>query len=111
MEVPVTTIRQYGPGAWSDPSFLAALNEHQDLCWTCNDAVHCLDRKTLRRPVQFCEQFDDFVAVKPQFPPRSEGVHSQVKTDLSGICMNCDEQQFCGRGRTGEAVWFCEQYV
>ncbi|MFH0945136.1 MAG: hypothetical protein V2A76_08060 [Planctomycetota bacterium] len=89
----------------------ASLYEFRDLCWTCNDAVQCLDRSTLRRPVLFCEQFDDYTPVTRLIRQRPAQARAEARSDLKGICMNCDEQVLCGRGRTEPAIQFCEQYA
>jgi len=107
----VTTSGHSFTATRNDPGFLAALNAHQDLCWTCNDAVLCLDRQTLERPVWFCEQFDDYVPVTRRFAPRPTRVQTEVTNNVKGICVNCDERQYCGRGQSAEAIWFCEQYA
>ncbi len=91
--------------------FQVALAEFKDLCWTCNDAVLCLERDTLRRPVWFCEQFDSYappVCVERARP----AVSAQPRHALAkGICTTCACQSDCQAVRAGQEIWFCENYA
>ncbi|MHC4471074.1 MAG: hypothetical protein ACYTDY_04130 [Planctomycetota bacterium] len=108
------------PGDRRSEAFLEKLNAYQDLCWTCNHATACLERKTLVRPVWLCEEFDSHVPVERRVPvvedlplaavagnPGTEVRHG----DYQGICTNCEERGTCLPSIRGEVVWFCEEYV
>ncbi|MFC2139535.1 NAD(P)H-dependent oxidoreductase subunit E [Bacteroidota bacterium] len=38
--------------------------EYNDLCTTCVSSKDCTQRKNLKRPILFCEEFDDYIAVE-----------------------------------------------
>ena len=101
-----------------DDDFQAALNEHLDLCWNCNSAALCLQRRTLIRPVWFCEQFDSHVPVesRPSSAPavRQETASSRppdMESPAKGLCVNCEKRHECVHVMRGETIWFCEEYA
>lgn len=94
---------------------MLATEEYVDLCTTCNDQNLCISDS--RRPVMFCEQFDDYT-------PESERSYKAVPmTDSDeighagtddykylGLCMNCDHRKTCPLAKSEGGVWHCEEY-
>lgn len=87
--------------------------EKNELCTTCNHVDECLvPRSDSRRPVVYCEEFDDYspappkenFAKKPLFEPVREDF------DFKGLCINCEHRDNCIQARTEGGVWHCEEY-
>ncbi|OGU54929.1 MAG: hypothetical protein A2V66_02195 [Ignavibacteria bacterium RBG_13_36_8] len=38
--------------------------EYNDLCTTCINSKTCTERKNLKRPILFCEEFDDYISTE-----------------------------------------------
>lgn len=95
----------------AESPFQMALAEFKDLCWNCNDAVLCLERTTLRRPVWFCEQFDSYVPVACAERARPAASRPPQNALAKGICTTCACQSDCQAVRTGQEIWFCENYT
>ena len=84
-----------------------------DLCDTCNDLNICLSDH--RRPVIFCEQFDNFVPEtnrKPSPAVETEKHRNNTNSDgkLLGLCINCDFRAECPFAKKQGGVWHCEEY-
>jgi hypothetical protein len=94
----------------SGPS--SAPDDCVDLCTTCNHRKDCLSRKTLRRPVCFCEEFDAYTP--PPEPRATPQECADSNTDLAGqytgICVNCDHREICRHACTEGGIWHCEEY-
>ena len=88
-----------------------------DLCTTCDHGGLCLSRKTLIRPVHYCEQFEARVTpgnTRPMAPPRRlrpVEEATQETSGYSGICVNCDLRRECRNSRDEAGIWHCEEYV
>lgn len=94
---------------------MLATEEYVDLCTTCNDHTICITDS--RRPVLFCEQFDDFTpepekALKPVPETRSSKAETDEPEDnkLLGLCINCDFRKTCPLAKKEGGVWHCEEY-
>lgn len=87
---------------------------HYDLCTTCDFQHDCLRRRTLIRPVHFCEEFathawpDENPYTTPLRPaPPASAIE---KPRYSGLCMNCDHRGHCRLACTEGGIWHCEEY-
>ena len=89
------------------------IQEHLDLCRTCNHVATCMNRGTSERPKFYCEQFDAWVPLSPAPFNRSgvnaprEGVPS---SQYKGLCFNCEDRETCALSRPDGGVWHCEEY-
>ncbi len=94
---------------------MLATETYTDLCITCNDQDLCISDS--RRPVMFCEQFDDYT------PESEKSFITEPKTDSGridnagsedyqylGLCMNCDHRASCPLAKSEGGVWHCEEY-
>jgi len=94
---------------------MLATEEYVDLCMTCNDQNLCISDS--RRPVMFCEQFDDFTqmpekAIEPKPETHSKKVDDDDTDDYKflGLCINCDHRKICPLAKSEGGVWHCEEY-
>lgn len=90
-------------------------NAKLDLCSTCIDITHCVPNS--RRPVFFCEQFNDFVPKKKNKinpAPKVTTIIDEMKTSSNfkflGLCINCDFREECPHAKKEGGVWHCEEY-
>ena len=96
-------------------------SDYLDLCWNCNSSDECLSKKTLTRPIWFCEEFSvDAPKADTQFltifPAESKAsavsdASGENPTEYKGICMNCEHRQSCRGAVTDPPTWFCEEYA
>jgi hypothetical protein len=98
--------------------------EHNDLCTTCNNPPVCDSTRAGRRPVYFCEQFDDYkkpdVIQRPGLPEKKPKVISEPESSVEqieladekhiGICKNCDLRETCMNACAEGGIWHCEEY-
>ena len=87
-------------------------HEFQDLCTTCNHMEVCLSKKTLRRPIHFCEEFEAY-GPTPDAPTPAQEPVAPVNADpgkYMGICVNCDHREDCRHACTEGGIWHCEEY-
>ena len=94
---------------------MLATETYTDLCMTCNDQAICISDS--RRPVMFCEQFDDYTpepekTYQSKSPAVSDKVDKADKDDYPylGLCMNCDHRKTCPLAKSEGGVWHCEDY-
>jgi hypothetical protein len=86
-----------------------------DICSTCNDGDFCVTKKTRKRPIWFCEEFDDHTAIKEQ-PMVEAQFQSQISTRESdssrfkGLCINCESRHTCKFIKPNGGIWHCEEY-
>jgi hypothetical protein len=91
---------------------------YNDLCSTCNHADICVSKKTRQGPVWFCEEFDDYVAVKELYDTTLQGTDSQDRISaggdntgqFKGLCINCENRHTCNYLKPNGGVWHCEEY-
>jgi hypothetical protein len=84
----------------------------------CNYGPDCVRRKHHRKPVLYCEEFDDYQAVpkKPfrafgDYDAREKFVTSRLASASSmGLCPFCDNQGTCANSDRDGGVWHCEEY-
>ena len=91
---------------------------YNDLCVSCNYMSLCTKRKNLKRPVWFCEEYDDFLppvnnmvknAAKDKInSPHSNPIENSGK--YKGICINCLNREICCYANSEQIVWHCEEY-
>ncbi|MCX6646351.1 MAG: hypothetical protein NTY09_08340 [bacterium] len=98
--------------------------EYNDLCTTCNNPPVCDSTRAGRRPVYFCEQFDDYKkpgeAQRPGSPAKKSKVISEPEPPMeqiqaagekyTGICKNCDLRETCMNACAEGGIWHCEEY-
>ena len=93
---------------------VAVLEEAEGLCATCNHAASCAIRKASRKPVWFCEEFDNYLA--PSGHAAEAAGSTRMKREpkpnggAAGLCANCDSRENCSYRTPGAEIWFCEQY-
>lgn len=101
-------------------------NGYNDLCTNCNCLPECDSTSAGRRPVYFCEQFDDFAPEKSvpkskedNFVPEKSVPKSKKTKDqkpkepegkYKGICVNCDFRETCVNATSEGGIWHCEEY-
>ena len=95
--------------------------EYKDLCITCNYAQTCFQRRLHRKPVWFCEQFDDYVPQKSKVTytidttktstPSSLHVDEKKLNGLKGLCCNCENRETCTYPKPDGGIWNCENYL
>ena len=84
-----------------------------DLCTTCNHYEICSKRGDRRRPIWFCEEFDNYVPVKEL----KLGTDSKVSFEpveketqqFKGLCVNCENRKDCKLHRPNGGIWHCEE--
>lgn len=86
-----------------------------DICTTCNHYQICATRKDRRRPIWFCEEFDDYVPVK-EMKPKTDYKASLKKANnetqlFKGLCINCENQKTCKIMKPNGGIWHCEEYT
>ena len=57
----------------------AEIVEYNDLCTTCNCLPECDSTNAGRRPVYFCEQFDDYTPKKSTTKPKESSIVTSEK--------------------------------
>ena len=82
---------------------------YNDICTTCNHLDLCVGRKDRQRPIWFCEEFDDYVAVESAFKAPKPKIRTGA-TGLKGLCLNCENRDSCGFLKPNGGVWHCEEY-
>ncbi|MFC2139536.1 hypothetical protein ACFLR4_02635 [Bacteroidota bacterium] len=92
--------------------------EYNDLCLSCNYTSLCTKRKNLKRPIWFCEEYDDFMP--PQTNKTSISKQTIANSSFSnpkenphkyaGICSNCEIRDTCQYPKPENGIWHCEEY-
>ena len=91
---------------------------YNDICSTCNHNETCTSKKTRQGPVWFCEEFDDYVAVKELYDTSGQPTDSQDRFSASadepgqfkGLCINCENRYKCSYLKPNGGIWHCEEY-
>ncbi len=86
------------------------------LCSTCNNSTSCVYRKKRGMDAIYCEMFDGYALPES----RDNGDHDKetalpttettVQSNFKGLCINCDNRDFCTLPRPEGGVWHCEEY-
>jgi hypothetical protein len=88
--------------------------QEMGICKSCVHRSTCLFLASARRPIYFCEEFDDrngdelVKAPAVDSPPREEINYGEAQEQ--GLCANCVSKADCMNRRPGVAVWHCEDY-
>jgi hypothetical protein len=85
------------------------------ICLSCNHRATCLFLASARRPIFFCEEFDDRATDSDQSTPAPAMASTRVEINYGeaqeqGLCANCTSKTDCMNRRHGVAVWHCEDY-
>ena len=87
------------------------------ICSTCNNAGYCIQNKKNLGPVFYCEEFDDYIPVKPKsakvYQRKKETFESSYGMEIKkllGLCSNCDYVQSCTHIIPEGGIWHCEDY-
>ena len=82
------------------------------ICQTCNHLPRCLFVKAARRPIMFCDEFDNKDAthsVSATGQPHPSG-GSTGQGPEPGLCVNCDTRLDCSFREPSTTVQECEEY-
>ena len=84
------------------------------ICSTCVHAPACAFRIYGGQPVWHCSEFE--FPEEPD-PPAHESPRESVpevqpgdRPVPPGLCVNCEEREFCRLPRPASGVWHCEEY-
>ncbi len=88
------------------------------LCTTCNHFPDCAFRTRAVRATWHCNEFDNGTpngAMPPDCPPvpaRSDPPPPPPAAAGAerGLCVNCEERNYCLRPKPPGGVWHCEEY-
>jgi hypothetical protein len=85
-----------------------------DLCITCNHYQICSTRRDRKRPIWFCEEFDNYVPIKEmKIKTDSKASFKTVKKEMQqykGLCINCENRENCKLHKPNGGIWHCEEY-
>lgn len=93
------------------------------ICATCNNHNGCLSFQNglqARRPVQFCDEFDNRVSGRAAHrdenrwknaDPLRGQVNEMSAQRAIGLCINCDHRSGCMFSLSPGGVWHCEEYA
>jgi hypothetical protein len=96
---------------------LSCRKKPDGLCLTCNNYLNCTFTRDPKRPVLFCEEFDDFTA--PIVNVTRLSAFSDNRPDdgekdtdkYKGLCVNCENRTTCNLPKPASGVWHCEEYL
>ena len=85
------------------------------ICQSCNHRATCLFLASARRPIFFCEEFDDrdSESSAPVTAPSATPLREEInygEAQEQGLCANCATKADCMNRQPGAAVWHCEDY-
>ena len=82
------------------------------ICQTCNHQPRCLFVRAARRPIMFCDEFDNRSAEQtaPAACQSRPSGHSAGQGPEPGLCTNCDTRLDCNYREPGTTVHECEEY-
>ena len=90
---------------------MAVEEQSLGLCLTCNSKDICIQRKSIRFPVLFCEEFDDSTPLRAKRPTVSALPKEKAALDISmGLCCNCGNLDSCTLRHSPGGIWHCEEY-
>jgi len=85
--------------------------EYNDLCSTCNHSETCALRAHSGRPILYCDEFDNFEPASKKKVVRTAAVKEVKSSKLrQGLCMNCENREFCVLPKSESGVWHCDEY-
>lgn len=85
------------------------------VCQSCVHRATCLFLASARRPIFFCEEFDDRngCSEATAFTQASTANRERInygEAQEQGLCANCISKTDCMNRQPGVAVWHCEDY-
>lgn len=83
------------------------------ICQSCNHRATCLFLASARRPIYFCEEFDDRNGESDAVAPVTTTIREEInygEAQEQGLCANCATKADCMNRQPGVAVWHCEDY-
>jgi len=86
------------------------------ICSTCVHRDTCLFLAAARKPVWFCDEFDDIRTDADAEAPREVKAPAPVdqlsfnEAQHIGLCTNCEARKDCMHRQPAQAVWECEDY-
>jgi len=84
------------------------------ICSTCNFAATCAYAKNSKKPIWFCEMFDNTSTPEKKVKPRNKKLSSpELNNNLSkykGLCSNCEYHETCKLAHTAGGIWHCAEY-
>jgi hypothetical protein len=102
------------PRAGKKTRAIGKKDEIQDLCTTCNYAMDCVNATDEKRPVYYCEEYDDYTPPIEETAPETKAVEAVAATGTAkytGICVNCEHRETCPHSMTEGGIWHCEEYA
>jgi hypothetical protein len=99
-------------GAPAAASRTTAYAKELGICQTCNHQPRCLFARAARRPIMFCDEFDNTDATQSApaaSQPRPSG-HTTGQGPEPGLCVNCDTRLDCNHREPGTTVHECEEH-
>lgn len=86
-------------------------NKSLGLCFTCDNKEICTQRKGIKFPVLFCEEFEDLTSYRTKVPVKVVLIQDMPETDNSmGLCFNCSNRNSCTLCNSPGGIWRCEEY-
>jgi len=89
--------------------------EYSGPCLTCKYASGCYKRINSLVPILFCEDYDLYP--NPDLQVNSVSLHKNSVPDdkqnartYTGLCIDCDQREFCKYHKPEGGVWHCEEY-
>lgn len=81
------------------------------LCFTCNSKEICTQRKGIKFPVLFCEEFENLTSYRTKVPVKLVLIPDMPEEDNSmGLCLNCSNRNSCMLRNSPGGIWHCEEY-
>jgi len=89
--------------------------EYSGLCMTCRYAPSCFKSNKSKDPILFCEEFDLYpnpdLQVNPVLLPETSTHDDKQNARIyTGLCVNCDNREFCKSNIPEGGIWHCEEY-
>ncbi len=92
------------------------------LCTTCKHRQTCTFPGNSDNPKLFCEEFEcvgasssegasgiGVVSSKP-VETLTEAGNGEPSDEYLGLCVNCENREFCKHPRPAGGIWYCEEY-
>jgi hypothetical protein len=99
------------------------VTEFYGICTNCKHRATCTFAGCADRPKMFCEEFEceGAACAEPKkgigiaYAGRSEVEIEPVYTESNssqymGLCVNCDNREYCKHPKPAGGVWYCEEY-
>ncbi len=81
------------------------------LCFTCDSKEICTQRKGIKFPVLFCEEFEDLTSYRKKVPVKITFTKEETVTnEKMGLCCNCSNRDSCISRNSPGGIWHCEEY-